>query len=286
MNDLEVCYKTDTGRTRSANEDSLLAVKLGEVHLLAVADGLGGHAAGEVASRLALIEIHEFLKTNLAEGNLRDAMRGAIGKANREIFLLSKENPVYAGMGTTLVAALVFQNKALIANVGDSRAYMIGNEIQQITKDHSLVQELVERKVITEEEAFDHPQKNIVTRTLGMEGEVSPDLYEEELSGRLLLLCSDGLSDLLRDEEILETVAVSANLDEACDRLINLANEKSGIDNITVILARASRVNGGDFRGGGCICRSNALVWGDPFGAEVDASSRPLRSFGEPPAHR
>ncbi|MCL0080578.1 Stp1/IreP family PP2C-type Ser/Thr phosphatase [Dehalococcoidia bacterium] len=223
---------------KSANEDSLLVVKLGEVYLLAVADGLGGHAAGEVASRLALIEIEEFLKTNLAEGNLRDAMQGAIAKANREICLLSKENPAYAGMGTTLVAALVFDNRALIANIGDSRAYLIGNGIRQITRDHSLVQELVDREVIAAEEAFDHPQRNIVTRTLGMESEVSPDFYDEELSGRLLLLCSDGLSDLLRDQEILETVVASPNLDEACTRLINRVNEKGGKDNITVVLAR------------------------------------------------
>ncbi len=238
MDNLEVCYKTDTGMKRASNEDSLLVVKLGEVHLLAVADGLGGHAAGEVASRLALIEIEEFLKTNLAEGNLRDAMQGAIAKANREIYLLSKENPSYAGMGTTVVAAIVFDNRALIANIGDSRAYLIGDGIRQITKDHSLVQELVDRKMITQEEAFNHPQSNIVTRTLGTESEVSPDFYEEELFGRLLLLCSDGLSDLLRDQEILETVVASPDLDEACTRLINRANEKGGKDNITVVLAR------------------------------------------------
>lgn len=238
MGNLEVCCKTDVGKKRNANEDSLLAVSLGNAHLLAVADGLGGHAAGEVASRVALIEIEGFLRTSLPRENLRDAMKGAIAKANREIILLSKENPSYAGMGSTLVAAVVSQNKALIANVGDSRAYLIGDEIRWKTKDHSLVQELVDGNLITEEEAFNHPQKNIVTMTLGLENEVFPDFYDVELSGSILLLCSDGLSDSLRDEEIRKTIAASANLDEACTNLINLANDKGAADNITVILAR------------------------------------------------
>lgn len=235
---LDICCKTDVGKKRTVNEDSPLVKQMGDLYLLAVADGLGGHSAGEVASRVALVEIEEYLKTNLREDNIQEAMERAIAKANKEVFLLSKENSAYAGMCTTLVAALVSDNKVLIANVGDSRAYLIGDNIWHTT-DHSLVQELVTRRVIAEEEAFDHPQKNIVTRTLGAETEVSADFYNEELSGKTLLLCSDGLTDMLRDREIRETIAVLANLDEACTRLIDLANERGGKDNITVILARA-----------------------------------------------
>lgn len=249
MVNIEVCCKTDIGQKRSVNEDSLLDIKLGDIRVLAVADGLGGHAAGEVASRVAVMEMEEFLKVNLKEGNHKEVMKEAIAKANREIYLLSKENPAYAGMGSTLVAALFSQNKALIAWVGDSRAYLLGKEIRQITKDHSLVQELVDRKLITKEQAFDHPQKNIVTRALGLESEVYPDFcdvgassgcftLEEEFSGKIILLCSDGLSDSLRDEEILKTVTDANNLDEACSNLISLANKRGDSDNITVILAR------------------------------------------------
>lgn len=238
MASLEVCCKTDVGKKRSINEDSLLAVQVEGMHVFAVADGLGGHAAGEVASRVATIEIQEFFKRNLTEGNHLSTMKEAIAKANREIYMLSQENPAYAGMGSTLVAAIVLHNKALIANVGDSRAYLVGSEMRRITKDHSLVQELVEKKVITEEEASNHPKKNIVTKTLGLESEVQPDFYEVELSGGTLLLCSDGLTDSLRDGEIRDTVAASTNLEEACSKLIDLANEKGASDNISVILAR------------------------------------------------
>jgi protein phosphatase len=241
MVNLDICSKTDVGRVRTTNEDSLLVVPLGTVHILAVADGLGGHAAGEVASRIALIEIEEFLKANLAGNNLREAIGGAVAKANKEIWLLSKENAAYEGMGSTLVLAIVSGDKALIANVGDSRAYLMGDGVRQVTKDHSLVRELVDRGVISEEQAVGHPQKNIVTRSLGAKEEVVPDFYDWELSGNTLLLCSDGLTDTLSENEIIETIVASADLDEACSRLIDLANRKGATDNITVILARERR---------------------------------------------
>ncbi len=238
MIQLETCGKTDIGRKRSDNEDNLLIATLGDVHLLAVADGLGGHVAGEVASKIALEQIEKSLEQSLLSDNSSEALRVAVAKANAEIYRLAKDNPVYSGMGTTLVAALVFDNHALIANVGDSRAYVIGDEIKRITKDHSLVQELSDKKIITEEEVFGHPQKNIVTRTIGTKREVVPDMYQEDISGRVLLLCSDGLSDMVRDHEMLETIVSSANLDHACDALIDLANANGGKDNITAVLAK------------------------------------------------
>jgi len=239
MASLETSCRTDVGRRRAENQDSLLVSRVGNAHLLAVADGLGGHAAGAVASRVATIEMEQFLKANLTEDNPVAALKQAIAKANKEIYLLSRENPAYAGMGTTLVAAILLPERVWVANVGDSRAYLVGDAIEQVTKDHSLVQQLVDGNVITPDEAFGHPQKNIVTRTLGLDEEPNPDLYEDvELSGRVLLLCSDGLTDSLRDEEIRSLVVASANLDEACTRLVDLANEKGGADNISVVMAR------------------------------------------------
>jgi serine/threonine protein phosphatase PrpC len=138
MEKLEVYYRTDKGR-KTNNEDSVLARQIGETYLLAVADGLGGQASGEVASKMALIELDEFFKAHLQSEPTKEIMTQAIGKANREIYLLSQENREYKGMGSTLVVALIYRDKALIANIGDSRAYWITDEINQITRDHSLV---------------------------------------------------------------------------------------------------------------------------------------------------
>lgn len=237
MTELAVFSKTDIGRKRTVNEDSILTVKFGESHLLAIADGLGGHAAGEIASRLALEKIENNLKSQLNTTHKKDAIREAIADANAEIYRLSQQKPEYSGMGTTLVAATVSKSEVLICNIGDSRAYLLGNEIRQITKDHSVVQELVDRNVISEEEAFTHAQKNLVTRTIGISKNTDPDFYEEEISGKKLLLCSDGLSDLLRNNEIFDIVTASPTLEKACTALIDKANERGGKDNISVILA-------------------------------------------------
>jgi protein phosphatase len=238
MSALEVCSRTDVGKVRPHNEDGVLVANIAGCHILAVADGLGGHAAGEVASRVALIELEQYLGANLTPGNVRVALADAITKANREIHMLSAENPSYAGMGSTLVAALVCNERVVVANVGDSRAYIIDGGIDRITKDHSLVQELVDRGMITREEAFDHPQRNIVTRTLGLDEEVSADLYELDLGSGTLLLCSDGLTDCVRDEAIHRAITNAASLDTACGDLVDMANAQGGLDNITLILAR------------------------------------------------
>ena len=244
---MNTAHITNTGK-RENNEDSVLVRRLDDdVYLLAVADGLGGHSAGETASRLAVIELEETVKKAVEEGvtDFKTILQNAFEKAGREISRLGRENVEYQGMGTTLVAALIKDGRGIVANVGDSRAYLLGSEIRQVTTDHSLVQELVDRlvdrKVISKEEAFQHPQGNIVTKVLeteNTEGEVQPDFYEVELSDNLLLLCSDGLSDVLKDEEIRDIVLKSSSLKEACDLLVNEALKKGGRDNITVILAR------------------------------------------------
>ncbi len=235
----EICSRTDVGRMRSRNEDSLLVTTVKGCELLAVADGLGGHAAGEVASRLATTELEQYVKANITSKRERQVLTDATCRANREILLLSSENPSYFGMGSTLVAALLCDGRdALVANVGDSRAYLIGRDITQLTRDHSLVQEYVDSGAITTEQAFDHPQKNIVTRTLGLEESVSADIYDVDIGENTLLLCSDGLTDALRDSEIFEAVVGAESLESACSKLVDMANEKGGPDNITVILAR------------------------------------------------
>ena len=238
MEELKVGFRTNEGKTRTANEDSLLVRQLGDVYLLAVADGLGGHASGEVASKMALIELEEYLKANLKAEPTQEIFKQAIDKANREIYLLSKENPEYKGMGSTLVAALIYRDKALIANIGDSRAYLIKDEIKQITRDHSLVQDMVDKNVLTREESRHNLQKNVVTRTLGTGSEVQADYSELSLDGGALLLCSDGLPDALTDEQISEIIINAPGVESACDRLIEQANEKGGRDNISVILAK------------------------------------------------
>ncbi len=239
---MNTAHITNTGK-RENNEDSVLVKRLDDdVYLLAVADGLGGHSSGETASRLAVVELEEAVKKAVEEGitDFKTILQKAFEKAGREISRLGRENIELWDMGTTLVAALIKDGKGIVANVGDSRAYLLGSEIRQVTTDHSLVQELVDRKVISKEEAFQHPHRNIVTKVLeteNTEGEVQPDFYEVELSDNLLLLCSDGLSDVLKDEEIRDIVLKSSSLKEACDLLLNEALKKGGRDNITVILA-------------------------------------------------
>ena len=235
---LEVASLTDVG-SRQTNEDSLLAERIGSVHVLAIADGLGGHAAGEVASSLALQQVQRYFEENPHIGHPQKALREAVVRANEEIRLLSGRNHEYDRMGTTLVVALFVQEKIFLANVGDSRAYyMKGYSISQITKDHSLVQELIDQQVLSPEEAFAYPRKNIITQALGLRDEVQMDFYDVDSLSGVLLLCSDGLSDVLRDREMADTVASSETLDEACHRLVSLAKEKGSLDNISVILVR------------------------------------------------
>jgi protein phosphatase len=243
---LEISYCTDVGRARSLNEDSLLAVELGNgVYLLAVADGMGGYVAGEVASRMAVRAVEATAKKLIGLLDFGRVLVACVNKINHEIYEMSSNSPEHRGMGTTLVAAILKDGKAIIANVGDSRAYLIREgEIRRITKDHSYVQAMIDAGAISEEEAFKHPMKNVITRAVGCKKDVEADLYEVEIrKGDYLLLCSDGLTDLLSEEDIKETVLKSNNLEAACSMLVHKANEEGGEDNITVILAK-ERENG------------------------------------------
>lgn len=255
---LGYCGATDKGG-RNNNEDAYDTVTLehasGNLHLLAVADGLGGGAAGEVASKLAVIELVETVKRRVAARktitpeSMKELLEAGFVKANEEICYQSELVPERHNMGTTLVAALLRDDgTGVVANLGDSRAYLIesgeggrdrgGGGIVQVTRDHSYVQALVDRGVIDEDEAFSHPDKNLVTKVIGQEG-VKPDLYDVKLGKDMLLLCSDGVSDTLKDAEVQAAVSVSMSRsrDDGCGRLVKAALARGAKDNVTVVLA-------------------------------------------------
>ncbi|MDD4238912.1 MAG: Stp1/IreP family PP2C-type Ser/Thr phosphatase [Desulfotomaculaceae bacterium] len=228
---------TDIGLVRSLNEDSLCVSP--EIGLFAVADGMGGHLAGEVASVTALQMLEQVLAKRLQkrEGP-EQALIAAVQEANRKIFELASRNQQWAGMGTTITACLKREKVIYIAQVGDSRAYLLReNLIVQLTEDHSLVRELVRNGGLTEEQALHHPQRNVLTRALGTAPSLNVDIYHHEISpGDLLLLCTDGLTGYLRPDEIMLTIRTSPDLDRAARSLVDKALGSGGKDNITVIL--------------------------------------------------
>ena len=235
---------SDVGLSREHNEDSISWDR--DMGLVMLADGMGGHNAGEVASELAVTSIHDALLDVLTPEMLEtkvikceDAVRESVIYANEEIFEQAQERIECAGMGTTVVLTLFHENFITWANVGDSRIYRVRNaELTQITQDHSLVQEMVDNGYLSEEEALISTSRNLITRALGIAPEVEVDVTTEELDqDDVYLLCSDGLSDLVTDAEILETILeYRSDLDEAMKRLVGLANENGGTDNISVIL--------------------------------------------------
>ena len=248
---VDIVAVTDTGRKRSHNEDSIGSDK--EAGVLVLADGMGGYKAGEVASAIAVNMVLDELRANLSKANSADldeqsgfsaktiTVKAAIEKANQTIFQTAQSQPQCAGMGTTLVAAAFYDDRMTIAHIGDSRLYRLRNgAFEQVTSDHSLLQELIDKGFYTPEEAKKSLNKNLVTRAMGIEPNVTPDLQEEiVLTGDVYLICSDGLSDLVDDEVIHRTLdAHGANLEQAAERLVQLANENGGKDNISVILAR------------------------------------------------
>lgn len=221
---------SDVGQLRTGNEDSFLVDD--RLALYAVADGMGGHQAGEVASAVAL----EALRAAVASGQAIDA---AIVRANAAVFEKAATDRGLTGMGTTLTAVIVIgESTLLIGHVGDSRAYRIRDgAIEQLTDDHSLVEELVREGRLSPEEAEVHPQRSIITRALGIDPQVEVDLYTlEARTGDRILVCSDGLSNMLRDADMLRIAALESDPRLAADRLVDAANEAGGEDNITVVL--------------------------------------------------
>lgn len=236
--------RSDSGRQRDHNEDSLLAIP--EAGLFAVADGMGGHEAGEVASALALSALQEALAPRVKlpaalQAPALEALAEGVRVANRRVFEAGRHRPADARMGTTLVTALLENGQAVLASVGDSRIYRVRDgKLDQLSRDHSLVGELVARGEMTPEEARHSPHKHVITRALGMQPAVEVDAWSDALqSGDLFLLCSDGLTDEVTDPEILEALlAGGSDLEAACQALIDLANRRGGRDNITALLVR------------------------------------------------
>jgi serine/threonine protein phosphatase PrpC len=245
MKTLSVCSISDTG-IRPANEDacrvSRMATPWGEITLLSVADGLGGHPAGEVASQVAVQTMDKIVSEQLQyiqkfdTESLMSLMSSAFHETGRIIAEEAAGHAEWQGMATTLVSALVTSDDVcVIGNVGDSRAYRVSDRLERITRDHSRVQELVDKGILTPEEAEFHPHKNIVTRIVGREGD-HPDIFTCRLGSAKLLLCSDGLLDGLTEKE-LQSLTSEPELTELCQDLVEKAKQRSR-DNITVILAQ------------------------------------------------
>jgi serine/threonine protein phosphatase PrpC len=235
----ETISKTDTGRQRRDNEDNAFA----RAPVFVVADGMGGAQAGEVASRLAV----EAFQNELPEsGTPEERLAECVRAANRTIYEMSRSEHERAGMGTTLTAAYLDGDDLAIAHVGDSRAYLFRDQtLTRLTEDHSLVEELVRRGKLTEEQAAEHPQRSIITRALGPEPDVEVDTWRYPVRpGDVLLLCSDGLTSMISEEQIAQILSSAPSLERAAQRLIAAANEAGGRDNITVVLFSLEEVGG------------------------------------------
>jgi protein phosphatase len=239
---LRIAAATDVGRVREQNEDSYLASK----PLFAVADGMGGHQAGEVASKLALDVLQSWRDEHAADG--ADRLRDAVVEANRAVWERGQQERALRGMGTTLTAAWLEGETVTIAHVGDSRAYLLhGGELHQLTEDQTVVQDMVNEGRITPEEAFRHPSRSILKQALGGGPDVEVDGVSFELQpGDRLILASDGLHGIVTNERIAQILLAEHDPDGACHALVDAANEAGGDDNITVIILEADPDSAGD----------------------------------------
>lgn len=231
---------TDVGRKREVNQDYVYVTDkaIGPFpNLLVVADGMGGHKAGDFASKYTVKVLREELeKTSLKKPE--DILRDVVATANNKLIQVAETDVKLEGMGTTLVAATVIGNMLYFSNVGDSRLYLINDKIRQISKDHSLVEEMVRLGGIKAEEAKHHPDKNIITRAMGVKENVEADIYEYKLhKGDLILMCTDGLSNMVEDEDMFDIVKSARDIVEAVLMLIEKANSNGGRDNIGVVMA-------------------------------------------------
>jgi protein phosphatase len=251
---LEIASCTDPGMVRSHNEDSIATDPVNG--LVVLADGMGGYNAGEVASGMATTVIVSEMRQILAaaapyqidprtnETIALRLVREQVLKANRSIYQAAQTQPQYAGMGTTLVVSLFYDNRVLVAHLGDSRLYVLRDgTLRQVTRDHSLLQEQIDSGLLTAEQAKNAQHKNLVTKALGIDPTVEPEIHEYPTRpGDLYLLCSDGLCDMVDDEDISMTLqALGGNLKLCAQQLVQMANDNGGRDNVSVILVRVLR---------------------------------------------
>jgi len=246
-NNARIGLLTDVGKKREVDEDAILAIesmsafksKSSQKFLLVLADGMGGHSKGEVASKIVVNTIAEkIIPVMLSQSNYASEISKSIQEANKRILQYTSDHPETEGMGSTVVCAVVDGKNIHLANVGDSRIYVISKEeIRRVTKDHSYVQELVDKGEISEEEARVHPKKNVITKAVGIYSEIKVDTMKLTLDDdESLLLCCDGQLIHVEDKEIQEVVVKADEAQDACKKLVDLANERGGEDNISVIL--------------------------------------------------
>ena len=245
-------YNCDShvGKVRKNNEDycmgEVIQTEEGSIGIFALADGMGGHKKGEVASKIAVESIIQFLKENICKDSrikmdyLDDVIKQGYNYANKEIYFKSLEDESFEGMGTTLVVAVIYKKQAVIANVGDSRCYLLhDDEFRKITRDHSVVEELINANLITEEEAKTHPRRNQITRAMGVEEMILVDIFRENIeNGDMLVLATDGLTGCVDDQRIKDIISQDTDIRILSQELINEANDNSGKDNISVILCK------------------------------------------------
>jgi len=232
---------SDVGLVRKENEDSFYIPSEGdELKLFLIADGVGGQNHGKLASQMTIDDVVKFfIKNENKYSNKKELMSEAIKDANKDVRSFSTTKPEFEGMGTTLVSALIEDNRVILSSAGDSRCYMIRNGIiSQLTVDNSYVQYLLEKGAISANEAKTHPQRNLITKAIGLEDNIDVEIEQTEIcSGDILLLCTDGLTTMLSDEEILHIILKkNGNIQELAEELVRRAKENGGTDNITAIL--------------------------------------------------
>ncbi len=232
---------TDTGVLRTMNQDYCFSsdTPIGNLpNLYIVCDGMGGHKAGEYASRYTVERILAHVSRSRSENPIR-ILRDAIQKANELLVVESREDAEKQGMGTTVVAATLVDHRLYVANVGDSRLYVIGEKIEQITKDHSYVEEMVRMGKVDREDARNHEKKNVITRAVGATEKIKTDIFEVDLEDNaVVLLCTDGLSNMVTDERICQIVLSSEQTEDIARNLVNEANKNGGQDNITAVVLK------------------------------------------------
>ena len=239
---MQVFAKTDIGRERKINEDFYyISEAEDKIKLFILADGMGGYNAGEVASKMAVEAVKEYIykhfqKNKDSKEKIENLLREAIEYANNVVYKKSQSQKELNGMGTTLDVCLIYNSKVYIGHVGDSRVYRIRKEfMRRITRDHSYVQTLIEDGTITKEEAFHHPKKNMLTKALGCMEKVEPDIYTKTfIKDDIILMSSDGLTNMIKEDEIYNTI--KQDKENATENLVKQANDNGGYDNITVVI--------------------------------------------------
>lgn len=238
---MKIFGKTDIGLVRSSNQDAFRIGKFDSGTVWAVlCDGMGGASGGDIASKMAVDLIAERIlanyNDNMKTSSVANLLESAINFASIKIFDIAREDETLSGMGTTVVVTIIREGEAMISHAGDSRAYIISKDIRQVTTDHSIVQEMLDRGEITEEEAKHHPIKNYITRALGVKDRISVDFTTEDFcENDILLMCSDGLSNMVESDSLKELIKCAD--DDTCNKLVDTANSNGGKDNITVVIA-------------------------------------------------